>query len=74
MFVSRHDALMTVLLAAYAARPGAVGGAPAGALALGDLDAVRATLAAVGETAGATCAPASSGDDEIARLGRASTR
>jgi signal transduction histidine kinase len=69
MFVSRHDALLTVLLALYAAILAGWAARRMGRLALADLDAVRRTLAAVGEgrrdlRTGLT------GADEIARLGR----
>ena len=49
MFVSRHDALMTSLLAAYAAALALWAARRLGRRALRDLDAVRATLGAVGE-------------------------
>jgi signal transduction histidine kinase len=69
MFVSRHDAVMTALVVAYAAALALWAARRLGRRALGDLDTVRATLGAVGEgrrdvTTGLT------GDDEIARLGR----
>src|SRR4051812_20705925 len=69
MFVSRHDALMTALLVAYAAALALWVARRLTRRALGDLDTVRATLAAVGEgrrevRTGLT------GGDEIARLGR----
>jgi signal transduction histidine kinase len=68
MFVSRHDAFMTVLLAAYAAALALWSARRMGRRALDDLDAVRATLAAVGEGRRDVRA-ALAGDDEIARLG-----
>jgi signal transduction histidine kinase len=69
MFVSRHDALMTALLVTYAAALALWVARRLTRRALGDLDSVRATLAAVGEgrrdvRTGLT------GGDEIARLGR----
>ena len=69
MFVSSHDALLTVLLAVYAAALMLWTGRSLGARAFADLDVVGETLAAVGEgrrdvRTGLT------GDDEIARLGR----
>jgi signal transduction histidine kinase len=69
MFVSSHDALLTVLLAVYAAALMLWTGRRLGARAFADLDVVGDTLAAVGEgrrdvRTGLT------GDDEIARLGR----
>jgi signal transduction histidine kinase len=69
MFVSSHDALLTVLLAVYAAALMLWTGRRLGARAFADLDLVGETLAAVGEgrrdvRTGLT------GDDEIARLGR----
>ncbi|HEX6022497.1 MAG TPA: HAMP domain-containing sensor histidine kinase [Solirubrobacter sp.] len=69
MFVSSHDALLTVLLAVYAAALVLWTGRRLGARALADLDKVGATLAAVGEgrrdvRTGLTA------NDEIARLGR----
>ena len=69
MFVSRHDALMTVLLAAYAAALALWTARRIGRRALSDLDAVRATLDAVGEGR-RDVRTGLSGDDEIARLGR----
>ncbi len=69
MFVSSHDALMTALLAVYAAALMLWTGRRLGARAFADLDVVGDTLAAVGEgrrdvRTGLT------GHDEIARLGR----
>ena len=69
MFVSRHDALMTVLLAAYAACLALWAARRLGALALRDLDAVRSALEAVGDGR-RDVRTGLSGDDEIARLGR----
>ncbi len=69
MFVSRHDALMTVLLAAYAAALALWAARRMGRLALDDLDAVRATLDAVGEGR-RDVRTGLDGGDEIARLGR----
>lgn len=69
MFFSSHDALMTVLLAIYATALVLWVARRLGNRALGDLDAIRATLAAVGEgRRDVRVAP--SGTDEIARLGR----
>jgi signal transduction histidine kinase len=67
MFVSGHDAFLTVLVAAYAAMLAGWATWRLGRRALGDLDAVRATLAAVAEgrrdvRTGIT------GDDELGRL------
>jgi signal transduction histidine kinase len=69
MFVSRHDALMTVLVAAYAAALALWAARRMGRLALSDLDTVRATLAAVGEGR-RDVRTGLQGADEIARLGR----
>ena len=69
MFVSRHDALMTVLLAAYAAALALWTARRMGRRALADLDAVRATLAAAAEGR-RDVRTGVAGDDEIARLGR----
>ena len=68
MFVSRHDAFMTVLLAAYAAAIALWMGRRMGRGALADLDAVRATLAAVGEGR-RDVRTGLAGHDEIARVG-----
>jgi len=69
MFLSSHDGLMAVLLAIYA---GVLVLWLAGRLAsraLGDIDAIRSALAAVGEgRRDIRVAPV--GDDELARLGR----
>ena len=69
MFVSRHDALMTVLLAAYAATLVLWAARRMGRGALADLDAVRATLTAVGEGR-RDVRTGLDGNDELARLGR----
>jgi signal transduction histidine kinase len=69
MFVSRHDALMTALLVAYAAALALWVTRRLARRALGDLDIVRATLAAVG--AGRRDVRTElTGHDEIALLGR----
>ncbi len=67
MFVSSHDAFLTILLAAYAAALALWAALRVGRRALGELEQVRATLAAVGEgrrdvRTGVT------GEDEIARV------
>jgi signal transduction histidine kinase len=69
MFVSSHDALMTVLLAVYAAALTLWIGRSLGSRALDDLDVVGDTLAAVGEGRRDVRA-ALAGHDELARLGR----
>jgi len=69
MFVSRHDALMTVLLVAYAAALALWTSRRIGRRALADLDAVRATLTEVGEGR-RDVRTGLNGDDEIAALGR----
>jgi signal transduction histidine kinase len=69
MFVSRHDALMTVLLAAYTAALALWTSRRIGRRALADLDAVRATLDAVGEGR-RDVRTGLDGADEIAQLGR----
>ncbi len=68
MFVSGHDAFFTVLVAAYSAAFALWAGRLLGRRALADLDAVRATLEAVGggRRDARTALP---GRDEIARLG-----
>jgi signal transduction histidine kinase len=69
MFVSSHDALMTVLLAVYAGALVLWVAHRLGARVLADLDRVGATLNAVGEgRRDVRVDPA--GEDEIARLGR----
>jgi signal transduction histidine kinase len=67
MFVSGHDAFLTILLAAYAAALALWAATRVSARALGDLDRVRTTLAAV---AGGRrdVRTGVSGDDEIARV------
>ena len=67
MFVSSHDAFLTILLAAYAAALALWAALRVGRRVLGELEQVRATLAAVGEgrrdvRTGVT------GEDEIARV------
>jgi signal transduction histidine kinase len=69
MYVSGHDALMTVLLVAYAAALALWSARRLGRRALADVDAVRATLSAVGEGR-RDVRTGLRGDDEIARLGR----
>ena len=69
MFVSSHDALMTALLTAYAALLVGWMAHRLGSRALADLDAVRSTLAQVGEGRRDVRVNLA-GDDEIARLGR----
>jgi signal transduction histidine kinase len=69
MFVSRHDALMTILLVAYAAALALWTARRLTRRALADIDAVRATLTAVGEGR-RDVRTSLTGDDEIARLGR----
>jgi signal transduction histidine kinase len=67
MFVSRHDAFFTVLLAAYAGALAVWAAMRMGRRAIGDLDRIRATLAAV---AGGRrdVATGVEGGDEIARV------
>jgi signal transduction histidine kinase len=67
MFVSSHDAFMTVLLAAYAATLAWWTAARVGRRAMGDLDRVRATLAAVAEGR-RDVHTGVEGTDEIARV------
>jgi signal transduction histidine kinase len=67
MFVSSHDAFHTILVAAYAAALALWAAARMGRRALGDVEAIRGTLTAVGEgrrdlRTGVT------GSDEVARL------
>jgi signal transduction histidine kinase len=69
MFVSRHDALMTALVAGYAAALALWAARRMGRRALADLDVVRATLHAVGEGR-RDVRTGLSGPDEIAQLGR----
>ncbi|MBE2317723.1 HAMP domain-containing histidine kinase [Solirubrobacter sp. CPCC 204708] len=69
MFLSSHDAVLTVLLAIYAAALVLWVTHRLGARALDDLDAVCTTLAAVGEgRRDVRVAPR--GDDEITRVGQ----
>ena len=67
MFVSSHDAFMTVLLAAYAAALAWWTAARVGRRALDDLDRVRGTLTAVGEGR-RDVRTGVEGNDEIAAL------
>jgi signal transduction histidine kinase len=67
MFVSGHDAFMTILLAAYGAALALWAAQRMGGRALRDLEAVRATLALVGEGR-RDVATGVTGSDEIARL------
>jgi signal transduction histidine kinase len=69
MFVSGHDAFFTILLAAYAAALAAWAAARMGRRALGDLDRIRATLAAVAEGR-RDVGTGIEGSDEIARVAR----
>ena len=68
MFVSGHDAFFAVLVAAYTGALGLWAGRLLGRRALADLDAVRTTLAAVGEGRRDVLTNLA-GDDELARLG-----
>jgi signal transduction histidine kinase len=67
MFVSRHDAFMTVLLAAYAGALAWWTAARVGGRALDDVDRVRGTLTAVGEGR-RDVRTGVQGNDEIAAL------
>jgi signal transduction histidine kinase len=67
MFVSRHDAFFTILLAAYAAALAVWAAARMGRRAIDDLDRIRATLAAVAEGR-RDVGTGVGGSDEIARL------
>ena len=67
MFVSSHDAFMTVLLVVYAAALAWWTAARVGRRALDDLDRVRATLAAVAEGR-RDVRTGVAGEDEIAQL------
>ena len=67
MFVSSHDAFMTVLLVVYAAALAWWTAARVGRSAMDDLDRVRATLAAVAEGR-RDVRTGVEGDDEIARV------
>jgi signal transduction histidine kinase len=69
MFVSRHDALMTVLLAGYAAALALWAARRIGRLALADLDIVRGALGAVAEGR-RDVRTGLRGADEISLLGR----
>jgi len=68
MFVSGHDAFFAVLVAAYTGALGLWAGRMLGRRALADIDAVRTTLAAVGEGRRDVLTKLA-GDDELARLG-----
>ena len=67
MFVSRHDAFFTILLAAYAAALALWAASRVGRRALSDLDRIRNTLTSVGEGR-RDVATGVEGSDEIARL------
>ena len=67
MFVSSHDALFTVLAAAYSAALGLWAGRLLARRVAGDVQAIRAGLAAVGEGR-RDVRLALDGDDEMARL------
>jgi signal transduction histidine kinase len=67
MFVSGHDAFLTILLAGYGAALALWAAQRMGGRALRDLEAVRATLALVGEGR-RDVATGVTGSDEIARL------
>jgi signal transduction histidine kinase len=67
MFVSRHDAFLTVLVAAYAAALAVWAAARMGRRAIDDLDRIRATLAAVAEGR-RDVSTGVAGSDEIARV------
>ena len=68
MFVSAHDAFFAVLVAAYTGALGLWAARLLGRRALADLDAVRRTLAGVGEGRRDVLTNLA-GDDELARLG-----
>ncbi|MFP5363173.1 MAG: sensor histidine kinase [Thermoleophilia bacterium] len=68
MFVSGHDAFLTVLLAAYTGALGLWAGRLLGRRALADVDAVRRTLDAVGRGR-RDVRTSLAGRDELARLG-----
>jgi len=68
MFVSGHDAFFTVLVAGYTGALGLSTGRLLGRRALADIDAVRTTLAAVGEGR-RDVRTNLAGRDELARLG-----
>jgi signal transduction histidine kinase len=67
MFVSGHDAFLTILVAAYAAALAGWAAARMGRRAMGDLDRIRATLAAVAEGR-RDVGTGVEGSDEIARV------
>jgi signal transduction histidine kinase len=67
MFVSGHDAFLTILVAAYAAALAGWAAARMGHRAMGDLERIRATLAAVAEGR-RDVATGVEGSDEIARV------
>ncbi len=69
MYFSSHDAVMTVLLVAFAAAIVLWLAHRLGALALADLDRIGVTLAAVGDGR-RDVRTELSGDDEVARVGR----
>ncbi|MDP1849262.1 MAG: HAMP domain-containing sensor histidine kinase [Solirubrobacteraceae bacterium] len=68
MFVSAHDAFFTVIVAAFAGALALWTGRLLGRRALADVDAVRRTLAAVGQGR-RDVATELAGQDELARLG-----
>jgi signal transduction histidine kinase len=68
MFVSGHDAFFTVLVAGYTGALGLWAGRLLGRRALDDVDAVRTTLAAVGQGR-RDVRTNLAGQDELARLG-----
>ena len=67
MFVSSHDAALTILIAAYSAALGIWAGRLVGARALADLDRMRATLGAVG-SGRRDVSTGMTGSDELASL------
>jgi signal transduction histidine kinase len=67
MFVSGHDAFLTILVAAYAAALAGWAAARMGRRAMDDLERIRATLAAVAEGR-RDVATGVEGSDEIARV------
>ena len=69
MFLNRHDAVMTILLAAFAAALVLWIARRLGALVLDDLDRIRATLGAVADGR-RDVRTGLRGADEVARLGR----
>ena len=70
MFVSPHDALLTALVVADAVALGAWAAGELGRRSLGDIDAIRAALAAVGDGR-RDVRTGVSGDNELARLASA---